>query len=511
MNNHIKYEITRLYTYLFHKLNMIIGRKKELLYLQNIINSPKAELVAVYGRRRIGKTYLIRAFFQEKVTFYFNPTGMNKGSKQEQLFIFKSELQKLFFTENSLPQIKNWHQAFTVLHNCLQEKIAENKNIKICIFLDELPWLANGSAELLKVIDHFWNTKFQYITQVKIILCGSATTWIIDKIINSRGGLHNRITGSIFLKPFTLKEASLYLSSNYFNWSKQDIIETYMIFGGVPYYLSLLNKTLSLHENIATLCFDKGQLSNELENLYQALFKNGEEYQKIISILSSAKSGLTRAMLLNKLNDISTGKLHKQLKELEQSGFIQIISNYKKVNRDAKLRVVDEFSLFAFNWMNKLKHSLSTTKDLWHNVRNTQSYKIWCGYAFENLCYKNIDNIKSDLGFAAISSIAYPYFQQSSSGGLSSHGQEDQHKGVQIDLLFERSDRIIVLVELKYRSAPIVINEDLLKELDIKTAKFIASTSTKKTVLVALVSNSQPIERVSSYKFAGIVNVEEWF
>lgn len=119
MNNHIKYEITRLYTYLFHKLNMIIGRKKELLYLQNIINSPKAELVAVYGRRRIGKTYLIRAFFQEKVTFYFNPTGMNKGSKQEQLFIFKSELQKLFFTENSLPQIKNWHQAFTVLHNCL--------------------------------------------------------------------------------------------------------------------------------------------------------------------------------------------------------------------------------------------------------------------------------------------------------------------------------------------------------------------------------------------------------
>ena len=484
---------------------MYIGRDQEKLRFSELLYSKKAELIAVYGRRRVGKTFLIREFFKDKTELYFSVTGQHKSSNRLQLEIFREELQRVFYGGKPIPEIATWRLAFNLFVENIERIISEKNPKNIVIFFDELPWLAGKKSGLLEALDHFWNTRLQYLKQVKFIVCGSAATWIIKKIVNAKGGLHNRITATILLEPFTIKEVKEYLLHQGFTWSKQDIIETYMIFGGIPYYLSLLRKSLSLHQNVARLCFNKGELANELDNLYAALFDKGEEYKNIVAIASSNRSGIPRTELLAKIKNGSKAQIYNRLNELEISGFIKSI-NINNVNKkDALIRTVDEFSLFAFKWMENAKNELSSNKDAWLQIRNSQKYKIWCGYAFENLCFKNIDIIKKELGFSAIESYAYPFKKEK----LEQVGAGSD--GVQIDLVFERKDRVIVLVEIKYRENNFIIDETFVRETAYKTAKFLALTGSKKSVVNAVVSNNEILGGNKVDRFRGnLVNFERF-
>lgn len=473
---------------------MLIAREKEQARLTSLINSNKAELIACYGRRRIGKTFLIRSMFSQKPgVIYFNLTGLLKGSDNDHLLIFRQEFVSVFNKNLDFESFNDWLTAFEELH----KQIILNSNLKIVLFFDELPWLAKKHSKFLSALDYYWNTKWQYIAYVKVVICGSSSSWMVKHVINSKGGLHNRISASINLMPLLLPEVKQFLEAKNFMWSKQTIIECYMIFGGIPYYLSLLDPHKSLHQNIARLCFGAGELANEYDNLYNALFLHADEYKKIIAIAASSHCGISRSDLKIKLPAVTMATLYGRLKELEISGFIEMQPRVDQKKKGAYVKVCDEFSLFALHWLTG-SFKLADDQNLWHGLSNSQSYKIWCGYAFENLCFKHITTIKKLLGFGSVISSSSSY-----------HADD-----LQIDLLFDRNDRIVQLVEVKYRSDFFVIDEKFVSELKTKSSLFLHRYKNRRksnsSLLYALITNQPAINKTTEniLSDSNIINAE---
>lgn len=423
----------------------LIGRIDEQKILDLCLKSNKAEFLVLYGRRRIGKTFLIKEYFKNKFTFY--ASGVNNCSKKIQLKNFKNSLKEYGYVQNE--EIKDWFDAFSALKNYLKsnEVYKENNNKKI-VFLDELPWMDTKKSDFKAALDIFWNTYGSTCNDLVLIVCGSATSWIINNMVKDNGGFYNRITKKIHLMPFTLKECFDYSNYLKLNYSKQNVVLCYMVFGGVPYYWSLLNPSLSLAQNIDSLCFkEEGELSGEYQALFKSLFSNGGKHRDIIEALMKKEYGVTRKELAS-VKQIGDGKgLTQSLEELTECGFIRAYDNYKTMKNNKFYQIIDPFILFSKSFLINKKF------DSYLSYINTPSYYSWCGHAFEIVCLNNIKTIKKALGISDVITKEYSW------------RSKDSNPSVQIDLLIQRKDNVINVCEMKYSMSNYTITKDYKNNL----------------------------------------------
>lgn len=453
----------------------IIGREKELEILDAVCQSEEPEFLAVYGRRRIGKTYLISEFFKNK-GIYFEITGMKGGSTKEQLFQFAYEFSRQFNQGNQIATPKSWAQAFNLLHQAV-EKIDKKK--KIILFFDEVPWLASRRSNFLNMLEHFWNRYLSRHKNAILIICGSSASWIIRKIINNRGGLHGRVTRKIRLLPFTLSETEKYLHSRRIELDRKQIIDLYMAMGGVPKYLSYVTRGTSFSQTINQECFSvHGRLYDEFNNLYKSLFDSYEHHVAIAKTLAKSMDGLSKGELLKKTKLPSGGSSSKVIEELVDAGFVIYVPSYNKKKTGGIYKLVDEYSLFYLTWIvDNLNVSLeSVDPEFWVKKYDTPVWKAWSGCAFESICLKHVQKIKKSLGISSISTVESGWRYTSAK------------KGTQIDLVIDRADRCINLCEIKYSDSEFVIDKAYLEQLSKKKKIFKEQTETKKTLFTTMIT-----------------------
>ncbi len=476
----------------------IIGRKKEIKRLRQYIESDRSEFIAIYGRRRVGKTFLVRELFGEELAFRI--TGIENTNTSGQLVNFNFSLQN--FTDSSA-QAKTWGEAFRSL-----EKYLEGiKGVKI-IFFDELPWLDTPGSHFIAEFEHFWNDWASYHNDIKLIGCGSATTWMLDEVINSRGGLHNRVTHEIALAPFTLAETEMYFQSRGFGYDRSEIMECYMAFGGVAYYLSLLERDESVAQNIDRLCFMRGgDLKNEFDRMYKALFKKADAYIDIVKALAETSQGMTRLQLTEATKSANNGNFTKKLNELEECDFIRSYQPFGKAKKTMMFQLIDPFSLFYLKFMNGHKNFLD---GYWVKMQATHQYRSWCGYAFEILCLNHLPQIIHALGIdGSINTVCSWSYRPPKS--LPEDADEDLKHGTQIDLLIDRSDNTINLCEMKYSLAEYVIDKNYFDHIEQRMRIFKKITKTAKSLVPAFITSQGLAHNPYSRRIAREVRGDDLF
>ncbi|MCF7852093.1 MAG: ATP-binding protein [Simkaniaceae bacterium] len=455
---------------------MIIGREKELSVLKDKLFSDRAEFLAIYGRRRIGKTFLVHEFFQDK-GLYLEITGSHGASKKEQIKNFVTELKILF---SDVGEIKDWSDAFDFL---LKEIKKIDPSKKIILFIDELPWFAAPKSGFLRALDYFWNRHLSRFPNVLLIVCGSAAHWIIKKVIQDKGGLHNRLSGWIRLEPFTLSEVENYLTHQHIQIKRKQLIELYMVFGGVAKYLTGLPTGKSVVQIINEYCFKpSGYLFSEFKKLYESLFDGSETHMAIVKALAKKQHGLTQTKLLQSANLSPGGSSTTVLQELEESGFIMSMNAFGKQNREKVFRLIDEYSLFYLTWIDTMKGSVFKNSDpeYWHKKYRTPAWQTWVGHAFENICMKHSHCIKKALGISGITT-------------SESHWQyvpkkDSKERGAEIDLVIDRADHCINLCEIKFCEDEFEITQSYAKILEQKKEVFQKHTKTKKTIFLTMIT-----------------------
>ena len=456
----------------------IVGRKNEIERLKKYIASDKSEFIAIYGRRRVGKTYLVKELLEGQFTFRM--TGKENARMADQLLTFSYAMAD-FFGEETIP--KNWTEAFRLLSKAIE---AKGDGTKI-IFIDELPWLDTQKSKFISALEHFWNNWAYYRSDIKLIVCGSATSWMLDKIINARGGLHNRVTHKIPVSPFTLHETEQYFQAGGFDYERTEIIDCYMAVGGVAYYLSLFENDKSVAENINNLCFAKGgELGDEFDKLFKSLFKKADNYISIINALSAIGKGMTRSDLIQKTKLTNNGNLTTLLKELEQCEFIRSFIPFKKEKKDKLYQLIDQFSLFHLHF---IKGQGAFTKDYWLKMIGTGAYNAWSGYAFETVCLHHIDQIVEGLGISGTINKPCSWAYRPTEATKNNPDVDDNlKKGGQIDLLIDRNDKTITVCEMKYSDHEFEIDKEYDKRVQDRLRRFKDVEKTPKTLQVAYVT-----------------------
>ena len=460
----------------------ILGRDEEIGTLKEILHTQQPQFLAVYGRRRVGKTYLIRNYFANKNgVIFFDVTGSQHSSSEDQIANFTDRMGEVFYNNAKLIREKSWRGVFKVLTETMS---ALPKEKKIVLFFDEFPWMVTRKSGLLQTLDYFWNQYWSKDARIKLIICGSSASWIIDKIINNKGGLHNRITHSVLLEPFKLRATKQYLEQRGFKMSNKHIADLYMVTGGIPYYLEKLQKGLSVAQNIEQLVFRSNAfLLKEFDNLFASLFENAEIYIEIIKVIASVRSGMAQKEIFKRVKDISKGgQATKKLQALEDVGFIKGFTPHFHTTRGKYYRVIDEFTIFYLKWVEPIRKTLfesGVSKHYWENEMQTSSWASWAGYAFEAICYKHLKEISAAL---KITPTAIPNsWRYAPSKG-------SNVDGAQVDLLFDRKDDAITLCEIKYSIKPFVIDKEYAANIKRKIAVFKKQTRTNKQIFVSMIA-----------------------
>ena len=458
------------------KPTKLIGRENEQLILNDLLKSSEAEFVSVIGRRRVGKTFLIKKTYAKHIDFEM--TGIKNATRKEQLTNFILQLKDNDPTALLTQIPKTWLEAFAILIHHLKQNPKKKKQV---IFFDELPWLASHRSGFLKGLSYFWNS-WAVNENIVLVVCGSAASWMIRKIVNNTGGLYNRLTKRINLKPFTLSETETYLRSKKITLNRYHLIQIYMAMGGIPHYLKEIKSGKSAAQNIDDICFaDSGLLKDEFSKLYFALFEHAENHVAVIRALAKKKQGMTRSEIINKTNLTNGGTLTKVINELIQSDFISAYKPFNKKKKTKLYRLTDEYSLFYLQF---LENSETEGIDSWKGMSQTQAYKIWTGYAYENICLKHISQIKKAIGISGIYSTASSFYKKGTT----------QQKGTQIDLVIDRNDHVINLFEVKFYNTKFSTNKSFEEQLNNKLAIFQATTKTPKQVFISLITTFGLVE-----------------
>lgn len=457
----------------------IIGRDEELAILQAVYASSEPEFLAIYGRRRIGKTHLISEFFKNRGV-YFEITGIKDGATKEQLFQFAYEFSRQFYAGKRIAPPKTWVEAFSLLHEAISGVDKETKTI---LFFDEVPWLASPRSNFLSALEHFWNRYLSRNKNIILVICGSSASWVIRNIINNKGGLHGRVTKKIRLLPFTLTETEKYLRSRHIELDRKQIIDIYLAIGGVPKYLSYVARGKSSAQIINDVCFSsKGGLSDEFDNLYKSLFENSAHHVKIVKALSKTSDGLTKDELLARVELKSGGSSSQVIEELVDAGFLLYVPAFPQKKTGGIYRLVDEYSLFYLTWIadNVPLGLEGVDSEFWIKKQGSAKWHAWSGCAFESLCLKHIQKIKQALGISGISTIE--------SGWRYHPLKNSSDPGAQIDLVIDRADKCINLCEMKYSDSPFVIDKAYAKNLQNKKNVFREQTKSTKTLFTTMVT-----------------------
>ncbi len=449
----------------------IIGRVEEKLILQKTLNSDEAEFIAIYGRRRVGKTYLIRKTFQKNIIFEFS--GVHNATLKEQLTNFRNVLAETMKLPVSAAVPLNWPEAFQMLKSHAEPLLKKGKCV---IFLDEFPWLSSAKSGFLPAFEFFWNSWGTKQNNLVMAICGSAASWMIQKVVNNKGGLHNRITKKIRLLPFTLAETAEYFKNNKVNLDHYQIVQLYMAMGGIPQYLKEVLPGKSAAQNIDMMCFTKdGSLQNEFNNLYQSLFAEADKHIAVVKALAAKPSGLTRKEIIAECGLSTGGTATLLIEELSESGFIAAYLPFEKNTRDSIYKLSDEYSRFYLKF---IENSRATGAGTWLKLSASPTWKSWSGGAFESVCLKHIQEIKAALGIAGV------YTEESAWRYVPGKGQP----GAQIDLLFDRQDFCISICEMKFSNTTFTIDKAYATELTQKREVFRSKTKTPKTIFMVMVT-----------------------
>ena len=431
----------------------IVGREKEIGFLTNVFESKKPEFLAIYGRRRVGKTYLIREFFKDK-GIYFELTGIKSATKSSQLKNFSTIYSDIFLRGDRIATPKDWDDALNILRIEIEKK---DESQKLIIFFDELPWLASRKSGFLEALDFFWNRYMSSRKNIILVICGSAAEWMIKKIISNKGGLHNRLTQPpINLMPFNLKQTKQYLDAIGVNLEQKQLIDLYMALGGVAYYLNLVPKGKSSSEVVSDLFFaNQAPLLSEFRNLFDSLYNNPQKHIEVIKLLAQTRQGLTQADIFKKVKNMSPGGgAVLILEELENCGFVHRVHDFGKKKKDARYRLIDGFTLFYLRWV---EGQGEFSEHFWMRKKGSASYNIWAGYAFENLCFLHYREILRALEITVVA--------EAKSGWRYLPSKTDADEGVQIDLVIDRADKCINLCEIKFYDDELIISKADAEEL----------------------------------------------
>lgn len=442
----------------------VIGRTLEKKQLATILEEKKPSFLAVYGRRRVGKTFLIKEYFNHKFTFY--ATGLANSTTKAQLINFSIFLNQSFEEEFDVP--KNWIEAFLQLKTQL-EKIKGKK----VIFIDELPWFDTKKSDFISGLEWFWNSWASSQENLKLIVCGSSASWIINKLISNRGGLHNRVTNRMKIEPFTLAETEQFLESKNIKLDRYQITNLYMVMGGIPFYLEQISKGMSATQNIEKICFEQnGLLKNEFNYIFSSLFNQAEVHEKIIRTIYTLGARATREQILKQLNIASSGELSKKIKELEESGFLKSYVPFG-ANKTKRIYVISDY--YTLFYLKFIENSKNTN---WLEKSSNGEVMSWNGLAFEQICWDHVTNIKKTLGIAGIYSETSVWNRKG----------DAKNKGAQIDLIVDRKDRIINLFEIKFSINEYEITKSYDETLRNKIASFKDYTKTRKTVFLTMIT-----------------------
>lgn len=443
----------------------MIGRTNEITRLKNSLKSKESELIAIYGRRRIGKTYLIRNCYKNEIIF--EATGLYHGTIQQQLNVFLRQLKLVSKSFNKIESIISWENAFELLKKYISS--LRNKNKKV-IFIDEFPWFDTHKSDFLMYFGHFWNTFCEKRDDLIVVLCGSAASYMVQNILQNKGSLHNRLTYKLQINPFTLKETKQYLQSKGIHWTNYTIVQLYISIGGIPHYLSKISKQESVTQNIQRLCFDvNGDLVNEFEEVFESLFTHSNTHKEIIRMLGKTQRGLTRDELIYKTSFTGGGNFSKTLNELIVSGFVGFSKTYGNKKKSALYRLSDEFTRFYLKYIEPNKNQ---GKNFWHTLSKEQSYISWCGFNFETICLKHVEQIKKALGII----------------GIHSENSSWMNESAQIDLIIDRSDKWINLFEMKFYAQEYTIDKNEYNKLKERITEYKTSTKTRKNISLAIIT-----------------------
>lgn len=451
-------------------MDIIIGRDSEKQLLEEILASKEAELLAVYGRRRVGKTFLIRTAYAKNLAFEF--TGIHHATLAEQLDNFAQVLRAVGGVGVGRPA--NWQEAFAMLQLYLAPLLKEKKQV---IFLDEFPWINTPRSNFLQSFGHFWNTWASRQTNLVVVICGSSASWMIQKVLRDRGGLHNRVTKRMRLLPFTVSETATFLHHHGVRLDHYQIMEIYMAMGGVPQYLREIKAGESSAQAINRICFSKdGFLQAEFPNLFRSLFDEAHHHTSVIQALAKKARGLTRNEIIEQSDFTSGGGATQVLEELTESGFITPYIPFDRKVKDSIYKLTDEYSLFYSKFIGPAK---AFDKDAWQRISGQPTWRSWSGYAFEGICMKHITSIKRALGIEGV------YTEVS----IWRYVGNKEEQGAQIDLLIDRQDRCINLCEIKFSNEEYVIDKKYAGELDNKVRVFREQTKTRKTIFPTLITS----------------------
>jgi len=450
-------------------INKIIGREVELDIFNTLLKSKNAEFVAVYGRRRVGKTFLIREAFKKQIIFEF--TGSFETDMHIQLKNFYENYknyskQKL----NASEAPKNWFEAFALLSNLSKLK---NKK-KSVIFIDELPWIDTPKSNFVNALAYFWNNDISKLNNIILVICGSATSWITKKIFKNTGGLHNRVTKRLKIEPFTLAETKKMCRAKNISLTNYQLIKIYMAFGGIPFYWNELKKGKSAIQQINDICFNpEGMLKTEYKNLYQSLFKNADNHIKIIECLAKKTYGLSKEEIAKACKIKKGGSLTTIINELVENGFLSYHQPIFNVKKNAVYRLIDLYSLFYLKFIKTAKANTN-----FDTISNKNAYKIWCGYAFENVCILHINQIKKALGISGVACEISSWRKNA----------DQNEKGTQIDLIIDRADNIINICEIKFYNKKLKIDKKMYHNIQTKKWVFENNMKSNKAVHNVLIS-----------------------
>ena len=454
-----------------------IGRETERDKLDAMLLSPQAEFLAVYGRRRVGKTFLIRQYL--KPNMVFDITGTQNGLKEQQLQNFFDEYLKRIKTKKQIPPPSSWHQAFTYLAKYL--KGLPKTKTKLVVFIDEMPWLDTPKSEFISALEFFWNQHVSKMSNLLLIACGSASSWIKKKLINARGGLHNRVTQRIKLMPFNLHETELFIKAKGAALPRYQILEIYMAMGGIPFYLNQIVKGKSAAQLIDEICFSKnGLLHGEYVHLYHSLFKNANYHVAIIAALAAQPQGVIRQALATKTK-LSEGSLSRALEELVDGDFISVYDPYINKKKEAVYKLTDLYSLFYLKF---IKANKASGRGAWKQLSAGSSFAAWSGYAFENICMMHIPQVKAALGISGVYTITNSWMFRGS----------DELPGAQIDMIIDRADNTINLCEAKFTKDNFTITKNYAAQLKLKKTIFRQVSQTKKATFTTLLTTHPAIK-----------------
>ena len=443
---------------------MLTGRKKEIGILNDMLQSRSSELIAVYGRRRVGKTFLIRETYKSNIVFEI--TGYYKGSMRDQLRNFYTQIKDASPRFREVKAPADWFTAFLLLADYLNGLQSKKKKV---VFIDEFPWIATARSKFLTAFEHFWNTYCTKRSDLVVVICGSAASFMINKIIKNKGGLYNRLSCKIQLMPFDLNETGEFLEKKHIRFGHYDIIQLYMAIGGIPHYLNKIKKGQSVSQNIDRLCFENNaDLAEEFDEVFASLFSYSNVHEKIVRTLSKSRKGITRNELLEQCRYGSGGAYSKSLDELIASGFVNRYLSWTG-KKNSLYRLSDEYSLFFLKF---IEPNRSMGKGTWLNLQTKQTFKSWSGFAFESICHKHIQQIKKELGIDRIYTIHSSWYTNNA----------------QIDLVINRDDRIINVCEIKLYSDVFTINKQYYQELRNKISQFRIQTGSKKNVFLTMIT-----------------------